>query len=83
MIYLYFVVLKFLLNRSAGSVQDFFKGFYHIWAWWPFWSCDLDYLYKHCFPVLEKTFENMDTQIVARRLTRVPSYKLPMSLWFR
>ena len=19
-----------------------FKGFYHIWAWWPYWSCDLD-----------------------------------------
>ena len=17
-----------------------FKGFYHIWAWWSFWSCD-------------------------------------------
>ena len=21
-----------------------FKGFYHIWAWWPYWSCDLDSL---------------------------------------
>ena len=20
------------------------KGFYHISAWWPSWSCDLDYL---------------------------------------
>ena len=19
------------------------KGFYHIWAWWPSWSCDLDH----------------------------------------
>ena len=21
----------------------YLKGFYHIWAWWPSWSCDLDY----------------------------------------
>ena len=27
------------------------KGFYHIWAWWPFWSCDLDFLYTHWFPL--------------------------------
>ena len=20
--------------------KKIFKGFYHIWAWWPFWSCD-------------------------------------------
>ena len=24
-------------------------GFYHIWAWRPSWSCDLDYLYIHWF----------------------------------
>ena len=29
----------------------FMKGFYHIWAWWPSWSCDLDYLYIHWFPL--------------------------------
>ena len=22
-------------------------SFYHIWAWWPSWSCDLDHLYIH------------------------------------
>ena len=27
------------------------KGFYHIWAWWPSWSCDLDFLYTHWFPL--------------------------------
>ena len=26
------------------------KGFYHIWAWRPSWSCDLDFLYTHWFP---------------------------------
>ena len=27
-----------------------FKGFYHIWAWWPYWSGDLEGLYKFLFP---------------------------------
>ena len=46
-----------------------FKGFYHIWAWQPSWSCDLDHLYKLVFPLfkealigqavlVEKMFEN-------------------------
>ena len=26
-------------------------GFYHIWAWQPSWSCDLDHLYKLWFPL--------------------------------
>ena len=27
------------------------KDFYHIWAWRPSWSCDLDHLYKLLFPL--------------------------------
>ena len=30
--------------------RRFLKGFYHIWAWPPSWSCDLDYLYTHWLP---------------------------------
>ena len=30
--------------------RRFLKGFYHIWAWRPSWSCDLDYLYTHWLP---------------------------------
>ena len=26
-------------------------GFYHTWAWRPSWSCDLDFLYTHWFPL--------------------------------
>ena len=33
-------------HRPPGSGDDFFKGFYHIWAWWPSWSCDQDHLNK-------------------------------------
>ena len=31
--------------------RRFLKGFYHIWAWWPSWSCGLDYLYIHWLPL--------------------------------
>ena len=31
--------------------KKIFKGFYHIWAWRPSWSCDLDFLYIHWFPL--------------------------------
>ena len=41
--------LKF--SRSTGSREDFFCDFYHIWAWRPSWSCDLDHLYKLSFPL--------------------------------
>ena len=30
--------------------KKIFKAFYHIWAWRPSWSCDLDHLYKLSFP---------------------------------
>ena len=31
--------------------KKIFKGFYHIWAWRPSWSCDLDLLYKLSSPL--------------------------------
>ena len=34
------LLTKFRENRPAGSEEDFLKGFYHIWAWRPSWSCD-------------------------------------------
>ena len=38
---------KFHENRPAGSgEEDFLRGFYHIWAWRPSWSCDLDFAIK-------------------------------------
>ena len=42
---------KFQDHRIAGSGEEDFKGFYHIWAWRPSWSCDLDHLYKLSFPL--------------------------------
>ena len=41
---------KFQGHQPFGSGEDFFKGFYHIWAWRPSWSCDLDHLNKLSFP---------------------------------
>ena len=42
---------KFQDHRTAGSGEEDFKGFYHIWAWQPSWSCDLDNLCKLSFPL--------------------------------
>ena len=42
---------KFRENRPAGSGGDFLKGFYHIWAWRPSWSCDPDAANKLLFPL--------------------------------
>ena len=33
-----------------GFGEDFFKGFYHIWAWRPFWSMDGNYFSNLSFP---------------------------------
>ena len=41
-------------NQPAGSgEEDFLKGFYHIWAWWPSWSCDQHHLINFHLPVPE------------------------------
>ena len=31
--------------------KKIFEGFYHIWAWRPFSSCELDFVYTHWFPL--------------------------------
>ena len=42
---------KFRENWPTGSrEEDFLNVFYHIWAWRPSWSCDLDFTIKLSFP---------------------------------
>ena len=36
---------------SGERLQDHWSSGYHIWAWRPSWSCDLDLLYTHWFPL--------------------------------
>ena len=38
---------KFQDHRTSGSGEEDFKSFYHIWAWRPSWSCDLNYINFH------------------------------------
>ena len=53
---------KFRGNRSTASGDEgFFKDFYHIWAWRPSWSCDLDQLYKHSFPLSKESLHERGT----------------------
>ena len=62
MIYIYILILFYYTLAIDASRQvslksvywfrrrRFLMGFYHIWAWQPSLSCDLDYLYTHWFP---------------------------------
>ena len=43
--------IKFRENRPAGSAEEDFECFYHIWAWRPSWSCDPDAANKISFPL--------------------------------
>ena len=36
--------IKVQCHGPIGSREDAFKGFYHVAAWQPCWSCDLDHL---------------------------------------
>ena len=43
---------KFRENRPAGAEEEgVLKGFDHIWAWRPSWSCDPDAANKISFPL--------------------------------
>ena len=37
-------------------LEKIFKGFYHIWAWWPSWSCDQDHVNRFFISVYLKAF---------------------------
>ena len=41
---------KFRENRPPVLEKMIFKGFYHIWAWRPSWSCDQAHVNKFPFP---------------------------------
>ena len=41
---------KFQGHQPFDSRENIFNGFYHIWAWQPAWSCDMDHLNKISFP---------------------------------
>ena len=46
---------KFQDHRTqSSSGEEDFEGFYHIWAWRPSWSCDLDHLHKLSFSLPKK-----------------------------
>ena len=43
---------KFRGNRATGcGEKDVLRVFYHIWAWWPPWSCDTDAASKLLLPL--------------------------------
>ena len=53
---------KFRGNRLTGSgEEDFLKGFYHIWARRPFWSCDQNIANKISMPLPKEATHKIST----------------------
>ena len=50
---------KYQDHRTSGSLEEDFKGFYHIWAWRPSWPCDLYHLYTLSFPIPKETSQKI------------------------
>ena len=49
---------EFQGQRSNVLKKKIFEGFYHIWAWWPKWPCNLDGLNMFPSPLsLEALYE--------------------------
>ena len=52
-----------MLHTKFGGHQfwkrRFLKGFYHIWAWLPYWSCDPDSANKFWFPLSIEASQNL------------------------
>ena len=43
---------KFQDHQPLDPIEE---DFYHIWAWWPSWSCDINSLNKLSFPHPKET----------------------------
>ena len=50
---------KFQGNWKCDSKGESYEGFYNIWAMWLSWSCDLDYLFKLLFSLLNAASHEM------------------------
>ena len=88
---------KFRGNRPAGSEEEDFEGFFHIWAWRPPWSCDPDATNKLSFylpkEAPQKNWLGLAQRFRRRRCLnivndgRTPDHgypiSSPMSLWLR
>ena len=54
------LLTKFCGNRPSGSGgEDFFKDFYHVWAWWPSWSCDQHHIKNFISMYLKSYIQNL------------------------
>ena len=62
---------KFQDQWTSGSGEEDFYGFYHIWAWQPSLSCDLDHLYKLSVPLPKEASHEIWFSLVKRFQRRI------------
>ena len=48
------IYAKIQPQSILGSGEEVFKGFYHIWAWWPSWLMNCDHFSNLSFPQPKK-----------------------------
>ena len=54
---------KFRRNQLVDSGENCLNGFYHIWAWWPSWSCDQHHHHQNFISLYLKAFIQSLVQI--------------------
>ena len=57
---------KFQDHRTSSSGEE---SFYHVWAWRPSWSCDLDRLYKLSFPLPKEAPHNNYLALISQAVS--------------
>ena len=77
---------KFRGNRPTGLEEKrFLKGFYHIWAWRPSWSCDPDAANILSFPLpneaLHKIWLRSSKRFLRRCLKLCTTYDDDAGAW--
>ena len=53
---------RFVEISPRVAEKKILKGFYHVRAWWPYWSCDLDYLCATGSTLGQKIFRIINVQ---------------------
>ena len=68
-----------VLWKSVHRFQrrNFFKGFYHIWAWWPSWSCDPDATISSSMPMSLRRLRWAKKSKIQKKWPLKPSYIVP------
>ena len=73
---------NFLGHQPIGPAVEGFKGYYHIWAWWPYKLSDLNGLNIFSFPQPMEALHEIwlqSAQWLLKRCLKLSYYESPRS----